>query len=112
MPAQYVRCLVKVFVGNGHGVANAEDVYTSLLRRLDAPSAGAALRTYIDPEISSVLGSNIGGKQWTKLLDILEPKLTSNTDRTLMTAVRSFTGTPDQLMLDTQMKRRASSAET
>jgi len=44
---------------------------------------------------SSLLASSTGKKQWALLLDALDPKLTSTTDRNLMAAIRAFTGTPD-----------------
>lgn len=44
---------------------------------------------------SSLLASSTGKKQWSLLLDALDPKLTSTTDRNLMAAIRAFTGTPD-----------------
>ncbi|MDQ1747608.1 MAG: hypothetical protein QOD07_1871 [Frankiaceae bacterium] len=118
---KYVRVLVEVFLGNGHGIAYAADpLYRSLLKRLDSSQARRALRAFLDPTISSRLGTRTGQMQWPDLLDIVEPKLTRASDRALMEAVRGFSGTPDQLRLDskivdlarprrTVVRRRASS---
>lgn len=78
-----------------------------VLQRLDGPAAGVALRLFMDQAFASLLSTTVGQTQWEKLLDVLEPKLTSNTDRELMAAVRSFTGTPDQLHLDSRIKKLA-----
>ena len=48
--------------------------------------------------------------QWRVLLDILDPKLTSNTDRSLMAAIRAFTGKPHQLAEDSHIKRMAAAS--
>ncbi|MCP9276556.1 hypothetical protein [Mycolicibacterium arenosum] len=48
--SHYVRTLVEVFLGNGYGVSFAADpVYTRLLQILDGPTAGAALRLFLEP---------------------------------------------------------------
>jgi hypothetical protein len=53
------------------------------------------------------LWSSVGKKQWAKLLDILEPKLTSPGDRALITAIREFTGPPDKLRADSHIRQLA-----
>jgi hypothetical protein len=106
--AKYVRVVVKAFLGNGHGIANgAVPSYTRMLVGLDPKLAGRALRTFTIPEISSVLRSTTARRQWESLLDILEPKMTRRFDRALFDAVRSFTGTPDQLRVDSTIGRLA-----
>lgn len=105
---QYLKTLVKTFLGNGYGVAwSAEDIYQQLLEQVDAHAAGRLLRCFRDPEVASRLGSTAGRAQWVKLLDILDPKITSRTDRALLEAVRAFSGTPDQLHADTRIKKLA-----
>jgi hypothetical protein len=47
---------------------------------------------------------SVAQRQWAALLDILEPKLISTTDRELLAAIRAFTGTPDQLRLATNIR--------
>lgn len=106
--AKYVRTLVEVFLGNGSGIAwSADPVYRTLLRRLDARQARRALRSFNDPTISSRLTTRPARAQWPDLLDIIEPKLTKVADKELLTAVRSFSGTPDQLRLDSRISRMA-----
>ena len=105
---RYIHVLIDCFLGNGYGVSGAAEVsYEKMLARFSSPDAGAALRLFIDPVYSSLLASSVGRAQWARLLDILEPKLTSTTDRTLMAAIRAFTGNPDQLRLDTNIKSLA-----
>ncbi len=54
--AQYVRAVVKAFLGNGYGVCDAAiPSYTRMLVALDPRQAGRALRAFTDPAISSVL---------------------------------------------------------
>lgn len=108
----YVRTLVKVYLGNGYGVAWAAlPTYQALLQQLDGAAAGAALRLFTDPVYASVLTTQNARTRWAELLDILEPKLTSTTDRALMAAIREFSGTPDQLRLDTKIKQLATSLQ-
>ncbi|MEV6825660.1 hypothetical protein [Amycolatopsis sp. NPDC051102] len=109
--APYIRTVAKVFLGNGYGVSWAAlPIYRDLLQQFDGTAAGIALRLFLDPVYASVLRTDKARTQWSELLDILEPKLTSNTDRTLLAAIREFTGTPDQLHLDTHIKKLATSA--
>lgn len=107
---QYVRTVVSVFLGNGHGVSWAAlPTYRNLLQQFDGTAAGIALRLCLDPVYSSLLWTEKARGQWSELLDILELKLTSNTDRALMAAIRDFSGTPDQLRVDSNIKKLATS---
>lgn len=56
---------------------------------------------------SSVLRSSVGRSRWSELLHILDAKVTSSGDRDLLTAVKSFNGTPDQLRLDSTIRKLA-----
>jgi hypothetical protein len=112
VPAQvrerYVRIIVDCYLGNGYGVSVAAVVsYKKMISRFSTSDARIALRLFLEPSIASLLDSNVGRNQWTLLLDLLEPKLTTNTDRALMSAIRQFSGTPDQLRLDSGVKRLA-----
>ena len=103
---RYVRTVTELYLGNGYGVSwNADPIYFDMIQRFSSADAGTALRMFTDVAFSSLLASTTGRRQWAQLLDALEPKLTSNTDRNLMEAVRNFTGTPDQLRLDTGIKK-------
>lgn len=105
---RYVHTVVDCFLGNGYGVSGAAVVsYEKMLARFSSTDAGIALRLFMDPVYSSLLASSVGRSQWALLLDALEPKLTRTTDRALMAAIRAFTGNPDQLRLDTNVKRLA-----
>jgi hypothetical protein len=102
--AKYVRVLVEVFLGNGSGIAwSADGIYKALLRRLDASQARRALRSFMDPTISSRLTTAPARAQWPQLLEIIEPKLTRPADRALLEAIREFSGTPDKLRLDSRI---------
>lgn len=105
---KYVRTLVEVFLGNGSGIAySADGTYRSLLRRLSAGQARRALRAFMDPTISSRLTTRPARTQWPDLLDIIEPKLTRSSDKDLLAALRAFSGTPDQLRLDSRISALA-----
>ncbi|PPF65667.1 hypothetical protein C5E11_00660 [Clavibacter michiganensis] len=105
---RYIRVVVDCFLGNGYGVSVAAEVsYKKMLARFSSTDARVALRLFLDPVYSSLMGGRVGQGQWAELLDILEPKLTSTTDRNLMAAVRGFSGTPDKLRLDTKIMRLA-----
>lgn len=105
---RYIHVVVDCFLGNGYGVSvAAAPSYETMLSRFSSGDAGIALRLFLDPVYSSLLSNSVGRNQWAELLDVLEPKLTSTTDRTLMAAIRGFSGTPDQLRLDTNIKNLA-----
>jgi hypothetical protein len=103
---KYVRTIVECFLGNGHGVSwAAEPIYRRLLERLDSRAASRALRAFTSEAISSLLRFDIPRRQWTELLEILESKLTRRSDRDLLAYIRGFSGTPDQLRLDSGAKK-------
>lgn len=105
---KFVRTVVKTFLGNGNGVSNAAlPSYTLMPVALTPSQAGWALRAFTAPDISSLLWTSTGRRQWTSLLDVLEPKLTRSADRALYDAVRAFTGTPDKLRADSKIFRLA-----
>lgn len=107
---KFVRIIVHTFLGNGSGVSNAAlPSYTRMLEALTPNQAGRALRAFTDPSISSLLWTSIGRRQWTALLDVLEPKMTRPADRALYDEVRAFAGTPDQLHGDSRISRLAES---
>lgn len=102
-----VRQLVYVFLTNGHGSSWAADpIYKDLISKFDTVQAGIALRTFAESAISSRLQHPLAREKWAELLDLIEPKLTGRLDRTLLDAVREFSGTPDQLILDSEIKRQ------
>lgn len=105
---QYVKTLVRTFLGNGSGVSwVGSTIYQELLSQLDSDAASRMLRSFLAPDVSSRLSSSSGRTQWAVLLDIIELKLTSMTDRSLLADIRAFTGTPDQLRLDTKIVKKA-----
>ncbi|MEH6796689.1 MAG: hypothetical protein V7694_21400 [Rhodococcus sp. (in: high G+C Gram-positive bacteria)] len=108
----YVRTVIDCYLGNGFGVSTAALVYyEQMVTRFSSRDAGDALLLCMDPVYASLLSSRVGQHQWAQLLDALEPKLTSTTDRNLMAGIRGFTGLPDQLRLDSNVKKLAGAAE-
>jgi len=105
---KYLGAVVGAYLGNGSGVSTgAIPSYTQMLGALDPTQAGRALRAFTDPGIGSLLGTQVGRRQWTTLLGLLEPKLTRAADRALYDAIKVFAGTPDQLRLDSKIQRMA-----
>ena len=91
--ARYTAVLVEVFLTNGHGLAfSANPIYTRLLERLESRQAGLALRSIRNPAIGTKLQYPIGQQQWSKLLELLAPKLTRRSDRELLDAISSYEG--------------------
>jgi hypothetical protein len=104
--------VIDCYLGNGYGVSSsALPYYQQMAARFSSEDAGDALLLCMDPVYSSLLGTRVGKYQWGELLDALEPKLTRTTDRNLMAGIRSFTGSPDQLRLDTNIRKLAAMAE-
>lgn len=105
---RYIGTVVECYLGNGFGIsAGAEVLYEKMLERMSTDDASIALRMFMNPALTPVLSSAVGARQWAKLLDMLEPKLTKTTDRNLMAGIRAFTGKPDQLRADSNLKRLA-----
>jgi hypothetical protein len=106
---RYIRTVAELFIGNGYGVSWAADpFYQEMVQQFSPSDAGIALRMFDDIAFSSLLGSTVGQSRWDTLLDLLDPKLTSNTDRKLMGAIREFPGTPDKLRIDASIKKLVS----
>jgi len=104
--AKYVHALVEVFLTNGSGVAyGAEPIYRQLLLELDSELAAVALRSFNESSISGRLQLSRSRTKWAELIDLIAPKLTGRSDRDLLAAVRAFTGTPDQLSVDSAIGR-------
>lgn len=105
---KYILTLVEAFLGNQWGMSwAAASSYEKLLTSLTSKQAGRALRSFTDPTISAKLWADKVRNQWDELLTILEPKLTSRSDRELFDAVRTFTGTPDKMRNDTRISQLA-----
>jgi hypothetical protein len=104
---KYVHNLVYVFLTNGHGTAwNADPIYRELIGRFDVSQASLALRAFTSTAISSRLQHSLSRQRWAELLDIIAPKLTGRRDRAFLQAVREFTGTPDKLIMDSDIKKQ------
>lgn len=104
----YVLTVVECYLGNGYGVASgAEDYYHTMIQRFSSGDAGVALRTCLKPEISSLLATGVGAKQWGSVLGLIEPKLISRPDKDLLKAVLDFTGSPAKLRLDSEIRALA-----
>lgn len=114
---RYIRTVTEMFIGNGYGVSWAADpIYEQMIQRFSPGDAGRALRMFNHVAFSSLLGSSVGQSRWNRLLEFLDPKITSTSDRNLMAGIRAFPGTPDKLRLDTTVVKLAGtvlgSAET
>lgn len=104
----YVLIVLECYLGNGYGVsAAAATHYQEMIQRFSSHDAGIALRACLTPVFSSLFATSVGRHQWQLVLDMLEPKMISRPDRDLMTAIRAFTGSPDQLRLDTRIRELA-----
>lgn len=58
---RYVRTVAEYYLGNGFGFSTAAAVYyEKMLKAFSPADAGAALRLFLDPTISSILGSTVG----------------------------------------------------
>lgn len=103
---KYVNSLVYVFLTNGYGVAwGADPIYRDLIERFSVDQAATALRAFDVPEIANKLQLQLGREKWQELLDLLEPKLTARPDRELLSAIRQFGGSPDQLRKDSNIRQ-------
>lgn len=104
---RYVEQIVYVFLTNGYGVAwNADPIYKELIGLFDASQASYALRSFADAKISSRLQRDLPRQKWAELLELITPKLTGGDDRRLLADIQSFHGTPDQMILDSNIRRR------
>lgn len=106
LTGKYVLTLVKVFLTNGNGTAwNAEPYYTELIGKFDPDQASIALRSFTDKDIAPKLERKLGREHWERLLTMIGDKLTAHSERDLLEAIRSFSGRPDQLAGDADIKR-------
>lgn len=103
---RYVKLVTRCFLGNGFGVSNAGlTYYERMIKAFSPADASIALRSFADPIVSSILRSRVGQTQWAALLATLDTKVTSVADRDLLAKVKDFSGTPDQLRLDSAIQK-------
>ena len=113
LESPYVSAIVEAYLGNGYGLCNAAmPIYDSLLGKLDSAQAWIALLTFRDLTISSKLQVPLAQGQWKSLLAILTPKITQRSRRDVLKSVKKFTGTPDKLGHDSEVKRLLAAAST
>ena len=102
----YVEALVEVFLTNGSGVAwNADTHYRTMISTFDPDEAELALRQFFEPTVSSKLRWEKPQAKYAELIEMLDPKITRAVAREFMEAIRAFTGNPDDLVKDTNLKR-------
>ena len=107
---KYAAALAEVFLTNGYGVACAADpIYRDLIERLDSGQAGLMLRTFTMAHVATKLQYPLPRQQWETLLTLIEPKLTSRSDRDLLAAIRAYSGSPHTLRLDSEIQHRLGS---
>ena len=109
---RYVEVLVKVFLTNSYGVCVAANpYYEEMFRSLSPENAEIVLRLLFSPDIISSLERNSSSRvieveqKYMKLLDIIEPKMTSHKARELYDALREFSGKPEKIAKDTNLQR-------
>lgn len=104
----YVETVTSCFLGNGYGVSvGAAGHYRTMIKAFSPSDAALALRIFLDPTVSSVLRSSVGKDQWMELISVLDAKVTSRTDRQLLTSIKSFPGAPHRLGLDSSIRKLA-----
>jgi len=103
---KYLGTLVKTYLGNAYGYSTAaSEHYRKLLEALSPELASLALVAFSDFGISNALQYSSPQRQWTSLLNILDPKLVTDVSRDLITKIRSFSSTPDKLGTDQEINR-------
>jgi hypothetical protein len=103
---RFVAALVEAFLTNGYGASHgAEGYYLAMIGSLSSQNASRALRTFTLPVVSSKLQQSLPARKFGELLDHLEPKLTSRTDRDLLAAIRDYSGSLHNLPYDAEIKR-------
>ncbi|WP_157931083.1 hypothetical protein [Mycobacteroides abscessus] len=103
---KFVATIVQMYLGNGWGVSRgAEPIYQSLIELFTPESAARALRMFRKLDIAILLQSPSAKKQWSKLLDLLEPKLVSRRNRELIHLIRNSGNLPSQLRSDPEIQK-------
>ncbi|MBZ5530916.1 MAG: hypothetical protein LAO20_05750 [Acidobacteriia bacterium] len=75
---KYVHTIVEVYLTNGNGIAyNAETVYEALIQGFGSKEAAIAVLSFTDTVIGSKLQFNLPQQKFSRLLQLLEPKISS-----------------------------------
>jgi hypothetical protein len=109
----YVLALVEVFLTNGNGIAhNADGVYRDLIGRFTSEQAMIAVTSFTELAIKSSLQLALPKKQFSVLLDLLRPKITSPVVLELIDEIKNFPGPFDTLAGESSIKRRLQAAQS
>lgn len=85
----YVKALVTVFLTNGFGAAwNANSVYVELIKNFDAKQSYLALTSFREEAIKSKLQFSMCREKYKEMLDLLEPNITSDGVKSLLSDVK------------------------
>ncbi len=102
---KYVLTLVDVFLSNGNGVAVwAEPIYIELLSKLDSNQANIAVLSFNDDRISSKLQHSLCANQFSELIQLVKPIVTTPAIKDLIEKIEKFPGKPDYLKNDIGIK--------
>ena len=102
----YVRAVVEAFLTNGNGVAwAANHHYEEMISRFGPQEARLSLVMLFETEFASKLRFHYPQAKFRELLELLESKITKPRVRELFDAIGSFSGGPDNLIKDTDLRR-------
>lgn len=76
-----------------------------MISTFDPNEAELALHQLFEPTVSSKLRWEKPRAKYAELIEMLDPKITRPVAREFMEAIRAFTGNPDDLAKDTNLKR-------
>ncbi len=110
---KYAEALVEVFLGRASGISfSADPIYEEMLRQLTPEEASMALLELTSSSVSGRLSYSVPRAQAERLLEILRPKLVLAQAIALEKAVTAFTGGPESLIHDSNIKRLRAALES
>lgn len=88
--AVYIKTLVDVFLTNGNGVCwTANEIYLELIKNFTPRQSIYAISLILDESISSKLQIRLCSEKYMEMLNLLEPKISTQSGRQFISEIRS-----------------------
>jgi hypothetical protein len=105
---EYVARLVDVFLTNGYGSCwAADEIYVQLIKSFTPKQAAYGIVMIFDEGISSKLRATLCQKKYMELLDIIEPKITTQGAKQLIKVIRAMKQPLSDVRANEELKKLA-----
>ena len=102
----YVTTVINAYLSNGNGICwDADDVYRELINGFDENQLKIAVFCFEEQKIASKLQFDLCKDQFKKLINSIEPRITSPAIKELIEEINKFNGPLDRMRDDSRIKK-------